>query len=170
MSKVKQILNLSTCTLQITVNPSQITNHSLNSGPVTVSSIYSSPSSTGHVSVVTSSGVSSNPISHTNPSGSTTILDAGPVPLASGNPVSISGPTTVTSRRNNNTSVTLINANNQGAAASQRMSVFEPYPMRDTVQHFCEKHLDTIKTYMDKMSVRIPPPAKCTIEGKLNLI
>lgn len=46
------------------------------------------------------------------------------------------------------------------------MSVFEPYPMRDTVQHFCEKHLDKIKTYMDKVSVRIPPPAKCTIEGK----
>lgn len=46
------------------------------------------------------------------------------------------------------------------------MSVFEPYPMRDTVQHFCEKHLDKIKAYMDKVSVRIPPPAKCTIEGK----
>lgn len=54
----------------------------------------------------------------------------------------------------------------------QRMSVFEPYPMRDTVQHFCEKHLDKIKAYMDKVSVRIPPPAKCTIEGKkcLNMI
>ncbi|GLV34207.1 melted [Carabus blaptoides fortunei] len=140
----------------------------VSSGGVTVTTISPpSPSSIGHVSVVTSSGLSSNPISHTNPSGSTTILDAaGPVSLPAGNPVSISGPTTVTSRRNNNTSVTLINANNQGAAASQRMSVFEPYPMRDTVQHFCEKHLDTIKTYMDKMSVRIPPPAKCTIEER----
>lgn len=48
----------------------------------------------------------------------------------------------------------------------QRISVFEPYPMRDTVQHFCEKHLDKIKAYMEKVSVRIPPPAKCTIEGK----
>jgi hypothetical protein len=48
----------------------------------------------------------------------------------------------------------------------QRISVFEPYPMRDTVQHFCEKHLDKIKSYMEKVSVRIPPPAKCTIEGK----
>lgn len=47
----------------------------------------------------------------------------------------------------------------------QRISVFEPYPMRDTVQHFCEKHLDKIKSYMEKVSVRIPPPAKCTIEG-----
>ena len=43
--------------------------------------------------------------------------------------------------------------------------MFEPYPMRDTVQHFCEKHLDKIKSYMEKVSVRIPPPAKCTIEG-----
>lgn len=46
------------------------------------------------------------------------------------------------------------------------MSVFEPYPMRDTIQHFCEKHLDKIKAYMEKVSVRIPPPAKCTIEEK----
>lgn len=48
----------------------------------------------------------------------------------------------------------------------QRISVFEPYPMRDTVQHFCEKHLDKIKSYMDKVSERIPLPAKCTIEGE----
>ncbi|KAJ8944883.1 hypothetical protein NQ318_020939 [Aromia moschata] len=46
------------------------------------------------------------------------------------------------------------------------MSVFEPYPMRDTIQHFCEKHLDKIKTYMEKVSLRIPSPAKCTIEEK----
>lgn len=78
--------------------------------------------------------------------------------------VNVSGPTTVTSRRANNTSITILNAN-QGAA-SQRMSVFEPYPMRDTIQHFCEKHLDKIKVYMDKVSCRIPPPAKCTIEEK----
>lgn len=44
--------------------------------------------------------------------------------------------------------------------------MFEPYPMRDTVQHFCEKHLDKIKSYMEKVSVRIPPPAKCTIEER----
>lgn len=78
--------------------------------------------------------------------------------------MNVSGPTTVTSRRANNTSITILNAN-QGAA-SQRMSVFEPYPMRDTIQHFCEKHLDKIKVYMDKVSCRIPPPAKCTIEEK----
>ncbi|KAL1463573.1 hypothetical protein WDU94_015313 [Cyamophila willieti] len=89
---------------------------------------------------------------------------------------------TVTPRRqysaNNNTSVTIINnnsnsnshvpsANNSAiAAASQRISVFEPYPMRDTIQHFCEKHLDKIKSYMEKVSVRIPSPAKCTIEER----
>ncbi|XP_075237442.1 ventricular zone expressed PH domain-containing protein melted [Lycorma delicatula] len=77
---------------------------------------------------------------------------------------------------NNNTSVTIINNNNTNSsnnnsnaaivAASQRISVFEPYPMRDTVQHFCEKHLDKIKSYMEKVSVRIPPPAKCTIEER----
>jgi len=46
------------------------------------------------------------------------------------------------------------------------MSVFEPYPMRDTVQHFCEKHLDKIKAYMEKLSVKIPLPVKCTIEER----
>lgn len=78
--------------------------------------------------------------------------------------VSVTGPATVTSRRANNTSITILNAN-QGAA-SQRMSVFEPYPMRDTIQHFCEKHLDKIKVYMEYVSVSIPLPAKCTIEEK----
>nr|XP_018910656.1 PREDICTED: protein melted [Bemisia tabaci] len=75
----------------------------------------------------------------------------------------------VTSRRpHNNTSVTIINNHSNAAihAASQRISVFEPYPMRDTIQHFCEKHLDKIKSYMEKVSVRIPPPAKCTIEER----
>lgn len=81
--------------------------------------------------------------------------------------MSVSGPVTVTSRRANNTSVTMINANSN---ANHRISVFEPYPMRDTVQHFCEKHLDKIKAYMDNVSLRLPPPAKCTIEGEPNLI
>ena len=48
----------------------------------------------------------------------------------------------------------------------QRMSVFEPYPMRDTVQHFCEKHLDKIKGYMESLMVRIPLPVKCSIEER----
>nr|CAD7455379.1 unnamed protein product [Timema tahoe] len=80
-------------------------------------------------------------------------------------------PATVVTSRRANTSVTIINNSHQQtnaamAAASQRISVFEPYPMRDTVQHFCEKHLDKIKAYMEKVSTRIPPPAKCTIEGE----
>lgn len=44
--------------------------------------------------------------------------------------------------------------------------MFEPYPMRDAVQHFCEKHLDKIKAYMIKVFVKIPLPVRCTIEGK----
>ena len=47
-----------------------------------------------------------------------------------------------------------------------RMSVFEPFPMRDTVQHFCEKHLDKIKAYMESVSVKLPLPVKCTIEER----
>lgn len=81
------------------------------------------------------------------------------------NEVIVSGPMTVTSRRNNdNTSVTLINANN--SIINQRMSTFEPYQiMRDTVQQFCEKHFSSIKEYMDKLSQRLPPPTRCGIEG-----
>jgi len=51
-------------------------------------------------------------------------------------------------------------------ANNNRMSVFEPYPMRDTVQHFCEKHLDKIKAYMESLSVKLPLPIKCTIEER----
>jgi len=47
-----------------------------------------------------------------------------------------------------------------------RMSVFEPFPMRDTVQHFCEKHLDKIKHYMESVNVKLPLPVKCTIEER----
>lgn len=38
--------------------------------------------------------------------------------------------------------------------------------MRDAVQHFCEKHLDSIKQYMQKIFVKVPLPVKCTIEGE----
>jgi hypothetical protein len=48
----------------------------------------------------------------------------------------------------------------------QRISVFEPYPMRDAVQHFSEKHLDKIKAYMQKIFVTLPLPVRCTIEGE----
>lgn len=71
---------------------------------------------------------------------------------------------TVTSRRNDNTSVTLINAT---SPTSQRMSVFEPCPERDTIQHFSEKHYDKIKNYVvDQVEQRLPPAAKCTIEER----
>lgn len=50
--------------------------------------------------------------------------------------------------------------------SSQRISVFEPYPMRDAVQHFCEKHLDKIKAYMQVIFVKLPLPSKCTIEER----
>lgn len=39
--------------------------------------------------------------------------------------------------------------------------------MRDTVQHFCEKHLDKIKAYMQKVFVKLPLPIRCGIEGNL---
>lgn len=77
--------------------------------------------------------------------------------------VIVSGPTTVTSRKNNNKSVTLLNVNSINV--NHRMSVFEP-SMRDTIQHFCEKHLDKIKAYMKTVEHRLPPPAKVTIEER----
>lgn len=50
--------------------------------------------------------------------------------------------------------------------SDNRMSVFEPYPMRDAVQHFSEKHKNQIKAYMQKVFVKIPQPVKITIEEK----
>lgn len=84
-----------------------------------------------------------------------------PLERESENEVIVSGPeTAVTTRKNNNKSVTLLNVN------SGRMSVFEPSPMRDTIQHFCEKHLEKIKSYMRGVARKLPPPAKCTIEER----
>ncbi|XP_055704210.1 protein melted [Phlebotomus papatasi] len=80
------------------------------------------------------------------------------------NQVSVSGPVTVTSRRNDNTSITLLNANHH--STNQRMSVFEPCPERDTIQHFSEKHFDKIKVYIESVEQRLPPAAKCTIEER----
>uniref|UniRef100_A0A182JPI1 PH domain-containing protein n=1 Tax=Anopheles christyi TaxID=43041 RepID=A0A182JPI1_9DIPT len=83
------------------------------------------------------------------------------------NQVIVSGPATVTTRSrgtNDNRSVTILNASSN--ATTTRMSVFEPYPMRDTIQHFCEKHLDKIKSYTESVAQRIPPPAKCIIEER----
>ncbi|KAI4461099.1 veph-a/melted [Holotrichia oblita] len=157
-------------TNHITINPVQVTSSlgSTNTNSVTVSSMYNGPISSGQVSVLTSG--SSNVTSQTIPVGSNNHVSASDsissnltTVMGSGH-VNVTGPTTVTSRRTNNTSVTLLNANQ--TIASQRVSVFEPYPMRDTIQHFCEKHLDKIKSYMEKVSVKIPPPVKCTIEEK----
>lgn len=76
------------------------------------------------------------------------------------NQVIVSGPTTTA--RQNAKSVTLLNVNSN---VNHRMSVFEP-SMRDTIQHFCEKHLDKIKAYMKTVAHRLPPPAKCIIEER----
>ncbi|CAG9860360.1 unnamed protein product [Phyllotreta striolata] len=140
------------------------------SNAVVVTAAYTGTLSSGQVSVVTST-MGSSVLSQSIPIRNSVVHTPPPPPAVetlysnnittSGN-VNVTGPTTVVARRNN-TSVTLIN---QNAAAVQRMSVFEPYPMRDTIQHFCEKHLDKIKSYMEKVSLQIPSPAKCTIEEK----
>uniref|UniRef100_A0A2M4AAY1 Putative ph domain protein melted n=2 Tax=Anopheles triannulatus TaxID=58253 RepID=A0A2M4AAY1_9DIPT len=87
--------------------------------------------------------------------------------------VIVYGPETVTTRhhgRPDNRSVTILNASSSAGTmvggTNPRMSVFEPYPMRDTIQHFCEKHLDKIKAYTESVAQRIPPPAKCIIEER----
>lgn len=88
-------------------------------------------------------------------------------PAESKSQVVISGPTTITSRKsaNINKSVTMVNVNNGTSTVNHRMSVFEP-SMRDTIQHFCEKHLGKIKGYMKSVAHCLPPPAKCTIEER----
>ncbi|XP_035784778.1 protein melted-like [Anopheles albimanus] len=97
------------------------------------------------------------------------------VTMAGREQVIVYGPETVTTRhhaRPDNRSVTILNASSSAGtmvgtgATNPRMSVFEPYPMRDTIQHFCEKHLDKIKAYTESVAQRIPPPAKCIIEER----
>ena len=39
-------------------------------------------------------------------------------------------------------------------------------PLPDPIHQFCEKHLPTIKSYIDKLSTILPLPVKCTVEGK----
>lgn len=134
------------------------------------------PSSSGHPSTLQQMKHSSSPLTQSFLSTShLSSTNAPPMIVNPSSGVSVSQTATALSSsqalvtpRRTNTSVTIINHNNNAAivAASQRISVFEPYPMRDTVQHFCEKHLDKIKSYMEKVSVRIPLPAKCTIEER----
>lgn len=113
-----------------------------------------------------SSVVSSTVTGVNSPSTTTGVSSSGV--SVSQTPLSMSSSHALVTPRRTNTSVTIINHNTNAAivANSQRISVFEPYPMRDTVQHFCEKHLDKIKAYMKKVSTRIPLPAKCTIEER----
>ncbi|XP_032513732.1 protein melted isoform X2 [Danaus plexippus] len=132
--------------------------HNILIGPSTASgaTIVSGASPPQPVSMIALNKDKSSDASVSSPAVMSTASGALPSSPSSGAPV------TVTSRRANNTSVTMINS----SQSSHRISVFEPYPMRDTVQHFCEKHLDKIKAYMDNVSLRIPPPAKCTIEER----
>lgn len=37
---------------------------------------------------------------------------------------------------------------------------------RDGIKHFCEKHLDKIKMYMERLNFKIPLPVRCYIEEK----
>ncbi|KAL7045725.1 hypothetical protein ACKWTF_002314 [Chironomus riparius] len=79
------------------------------------------------------------------------------------------GPANSKKSTNHNKSVTLLNINNNNNNnnnVNHRMSVFEPCGMRDTILHFCEKHLDKIKAYMKSVSNRLPPACKITIEER----
>ncbi|XP_035219296.1 protein melted-like isoform X1 [Stegodyphus dumicola] len=71
-----------------------------------------------------------------------------------------------TKMRNTSGVTVITHSGSQSTTNPQRISVFEPYPMRDAVQHFCEKHLDKIKAYMVKVFVKIPLPVRCTIEER----
>lgn len=128
-----------------------------------------------HISVQHASLASPTPSSYNHPSSNQKSVMTLPVNstfVLPSNEVIVSGPATVTSRRNyDNTSVTLLNHSTGGGTSNsiinQRMSTFEPYQiMRDTVQQFCEKHFVSIKDYMDKLSQRLPPPTRCGIEER----
>uniref|UniRef100_A0A0A9WZ97 Protein melted n=1 Tax=Lygus hesperus TaxID=30085 RepID=A0A0A9WZ97_LYGHE len=135
----------------------------ISSGGVTVTTNHSPTTSVGMRERDESSGTLSNgpPLTSANSVSSSGVSVSQTAPS-----LSMSSSQALVTPRRSNTSVTIINHNSNAAivAASQRISVFEPYPMRDTIQHFCEKHLDKIKTYMENVSERIPLPAKCTIE------
>ncbi|RWS31025.1 melted-like protein [Leptotrombidium deliense] len=76
---------------------------------------------------------------------------------------------TLSSKFRETKSATIGTQSSNGAGSEQkttRASVYEAFPPRDAVQHFCEKHIDKIKAYMQKISVKIPLPVKCTIEEK----
>ncbi|XP_076320377.1 protein melted-like isoform X3 [Tachypleus tridentatus] len=69
--------------------------------------------------------------------------------------------------KSNSTSVTVItNSGNQSPSGTQSILIFEPPPMWDAIQHFCKKHLDKIKSFMQHVFVKIPLPVRCTIEER----
>ena len=89
------------------------------------------------------------------------LLHRGKNSFCHGNNLPISSLFFVIHRKNGNKSVTMLNV-----SVNHRMSVFEPSPMRDTIQHFCEKHLKKIQSYMQSVSSRLPTPVKLSIEEK----
>lgn len=58
---------------------------------------------------------------------------------------------------------TLDRASLNSALTLSSNSGLPPEPVRDGVQHFCEKHLNTIRNFISSLSARIPLPAKCSI-------
>ncbi|XP_052760397.1 ventricular zone-expressed PH domain-containing protein-like [Mya arenaria] len=58
---------------------------------------------------------------------------------------------------------TLDRASLNSALTLNSSSGLPPEPLRDGVQHFCEKHMDTIRKFISSLSARIPLPAKCSI-------
>lgn len=138
-------------------------------GPVTVS-IGNSPKPASDTPTLQSSQSTSTTTSVSPSSGT-------PVIAATSSQVTVSVSTAVayssanvcvtqSPRMRNSAGVTVITHSGNQSSNPQRISVFEPYPMRDAVQHFCEKHLDKIKAYMVKVFVKIPLPVRCTIEER----
>ncbi|GFQ71707.1 protein melted [Trichonephila clavata] len=138
-------------------------------GPVTVS-IGNNQPSVAHDSYILRSSQSTSTTTSVSPSSSI------PVSASVSSQVTSSPVTTLAYSSNNHTmqnaklrnasGVTVITHSGSQSSNPQRISVFEPYPMRDAVQHFCEKHLDKIKAYMVKVFVKIPLPVRCTIEER----
>ncbi|KAK3866415.1 hypothetical protein Pcinc_028057 [Petrolisthes cinctipes] len=91
----------------------------------------------------------------------TTLLSSSGSSVMSGGGITGRSNTTLTHITHDHTTTTT-------NACTQRISVFEPFAMRDTVQHFCEKHLDKIKAYMQKVFVKLPLPVRCGIEERKN--
>ncbi|XP_052212839.1 ventricular zone-expressed PH domain-containing protein homolog 1-like [Dreissena polymorpha] len=58
---------------------------------------------------------------------------------------------------------TLDRASLNSALTLNSSSGLPPEPLRDGVKLFCEKHMDTIRKFINSLSARIPLPAKCSI-------